>query len=113
MSRGCPGLLPEYCARGQRRSCGATRRGDPMTATECRAERAAVQSPTGVSLPDPRPARPRTARTALALGALVALGPLTIDMSLPALPTITTDLETTSAAVHLTLTGTLIGLALG
>jgi DHA1 family bicyclomycin/chloramphenicol resistance-like MFS transporter len=84
-----------------------------MTATECRAERAAVQSPTGVSLPDPRPARPRTARTALTLGAFVALGPLTIDMYLPALPTITTDLETTSAAVQLTLTGTLIGLALG
>jgi DHA1 family bicyclomycin/chloramphenicol resistance-like MFS transporter len=34
-------------------------------------------------------------------------------MYLPALPTITRDLETTSAAVQLTLTGTLIGLALG
>src|SRR3712207_5735552 len=34
-------------------------------------------------------------------------------MYLPALPTITRELETTSAAVQLTLTGTLIGLALG
>jgi DHA1 family bicyclomycin/chloramphenicol resistance-like MFS transporter len=34
-------------------------------------------------------------------------------MYLPALPTITTQLETTSAAVQLTLTGTLVGLALG
>jgi MFS transporter, DHA1 family, multidrug resistance protein len=49
----------------------------------------------------------------LVLGALIALGPLTIDMYLPALPTIVDDLETTSAAVQLTLTGTLVGLALG
>ncbi|WP_233489196.1 multidrug effflux MFS transporter [Blastococcus sp. TF02-9] len=56
---------------------------------------------------------PSPARTALVLGAFVAIGPLTIDMYLPALPTIERELETTSAAVQLTLTGTLIGLALG
>ena len=38
------------------------------------------------------------------------LGPLTIDMYLPALPTITRELGTTSATVQLTLTGTLVGL---
>ena len=58
-------------------------------------------------------ARPGTARLALVLGGFVALGPLTIDMYLPALPTITDQLATTSATVQLTLTGTLIGLALG
>jgi MFS transporter, DHA1 family, multidrug resistance protein len=58
-------------------------------------------------------ARPGAARTALVLGGFVALGPLTIDTYLPALPTLTRELETTSAAVQLTLTGTLIGLALG
>jgi DHA1 family bicyclomycin/chloramphenicol resistance-like MFS transporter len=52
-------------------------------------------------------------RLVLVLGSLIALGPLTIDMYLPALPAITADLETTSAAVQLTLTGTLAGLALG
>lgn len=51
--------------------------------------------------------------TILVLGALVALGPFTIDMYLPALPALTTDLSTTSSAVQLTLTGTLLGLALG
>jgi MFS transporter, DHA1 family, multidrug resistance protein len=99
-----------------------TDEGNPMTATQDRdtsvaatrsATRPAGSSPTGVSLPDPRVDRPRTARTALTLGAFVALGPLTIDMYLPALPTIATELETTSAAVQLTLTGTLVGLALG
>ncbi len=60
----------------------------------------------------PSPA-PGMARTALVLGAFVAVGPLTIDMYLPALPTIATELETTEAAVQLTLTGTLVGLALG
>lgn len=49
----------------------------------------------------------------LVLGFLIALGPLTIDMYLPALPTITDDLRTTAASVQLTLTGTLAGLALG
>jgi MFS transporter, DHA1 family, multidrug resistance protein len=49
----------------------------------------------------------------LLLGALIALGPLTIDLYLPALPTITEELLTTSAAVQLTLTGTLLGLGLG
>ena len=49
----------------------------------------------------------------LVLGFLIALGPLTIDMYLPALPTITADLQSTTAAVQLTLTGTLAGLALG
>ncbi|MEU5529051.1 multidrug effflux MFS transporter [Micromonospora chersina] len=52
-------------------------------------------------------------RLVLVLGSLIAIGPLTIDMYLPALPAITADLETTSAAVQLTLTGTLAGLALG
>jgi MFS transporter, DHA1 family, multidrug resistance protein len=59
------------------------------------------------------PRRPSTARLALLLGAFVALGPLTIDMYLPALPTIRAELATSSATVQLTLTGTLVGLALG
>ncbi|HEV7726951.1 MAG TPA: multidrug effflux MFS transporter [Modestobacter sp.] len=84
-----------------------------MTATQDRATRSAVPSSTRVSLPDPGIGKPRTARTALTLGAFVALGPLTIDMYLPALPTITDELATTSSTVQLTLTGTLIGLALG
>ncbi|WP_369256541.1 multidrug effflux MFS transporter [Geodermatophilus amargosae] len=57
--------------------------------------------------------RPGTARTALTLGAFVALGPLTVDMYLPALPTIADDLQTSASTVQLTLTGTLVGLALG
>jgi DHA1 family bicyclomycin/chloramphenicol resistance-like MFS transporter len=59
------------------------------------------------------PPPPGVARTALTLGAFVAVGPLTIDMYLPALPTIASDLGTTAFAVQLTLTGTLLGLALG
>ena len=55
----------------------------------------------------------RRLRIVLVLGFLAALGPLTIDMYLPSLPTITSDLHTTEAAVQLTLTGTLMGLALG
>jgi MFS transporter, DHA1 family, multidrug resistance protein len=47
------------------------------------------------------------------LGALVGLGPLTIDMYLPALPKIADDLSVSSSVAQLTLTGTLAGLALG
>ena len=49
----------------------------------------------------------------LVLGALVALGPLTLDIYLPALPRITDELSVSSSVVQLTLTGTLAGLALG
>ena len=49
----------------------------------------------------------------LVLGALIALGPATIDMYLPALPTLGEDLAASPAAVQLTLTGTLVGLGLG
>lgn len=52
-------------------------------------------------------------RLVLVLGSLIAIGPLTIDMYLPALPAIMTGLQTTSTAVQLTLTGTLVGLAVG
>ncbi|WP_245607103.1 multidrug effflux MFS transporter [Pseudonocardia spinosispora] len=52
-------------------------------------------------------------RLILALGALIALGPFSIDMYLPALPKIALDLHTTESAIQLTLTGTLLGLGFG
>lgn len=52
-------------------------------------------------------------RLILLLGSLIALGPLTIDTYLPALPAITDDLAASPSTVQLTLTGTLIGLAVG
>lgn len=66
-----------------------------------------------VETPGDLMSRGQQLRLVLVLGSLIAIGPLTIDMYLPALPAITADLETTSAAVQLTLTGTLAGLALG
>jgi DHA1 family bicyclomycin/chloramphenicol resistance-like MFS transporter len=58
-------------------------------------------------------AAPSRVRMITVLGALVALGPLTIDMYLPALPKIADDLAVSSSVAQLTLTGTLAGLALG
>src|SRR5664280_1820184 len=49
----------------------------------------------------------------LLLGALTAIGPFTIDMYLAAFPQITADMGTRPAAVQLTITATLAGLALG
>lgn len=52
-------------------------------------------------------------RVVLLLGGLIALGPLSIDLYLPALPELTDDLSASPSSVQLTLTGILIGLALG
>jgi DHA1 family bicyclomycin/chloramphenicol resistance-like MFS transporter len=47
------------------------------------------------------------------LGALSAIGPLSIDMYLPALPKLTHDLSASASLVQLTLTACLVGLAAG
>ena len=52
-------------------------------------------------------------RVVLLLGSLIALGPLSIDLYLPALPELTDDLSASPSSVQLTLTGVLVGLALG
>ncbi|MGE8205021.1 multidrug effflux MFS transporter [Heyndrickxia sp. NPDC080065] len=49
----------------------------------------------------------------IVLGALSAFGPLSIDMYLPALPKLTTELSTNTSVAQLSLTACLIGLALG
>ncbi|MCV7280407.1 multidrug effflux MFS transporter [Mycolicibacterium flavescens] len=56
---------------------------------------------------------PSRLRVIAVLGVMVALGPLTIDMYLPALPNIADELGVSSSVAQLTLTGTLAGLALG
>jgi DHA1 family bicyclomycin/chloramphenicol resistance-like MFS transporter len=52
-------------------------------------------------------------RVVLLLGSLIALGPLSIDLYLPALPNLRDDLSASPSAVQLTLTGVLLGLGLG
>lgn len=49
----------------------------------------------------------------LVLGALTALGPLSIDMYLPALPSLSADLRASESAVQATITGMLVGLSVG
>jgi len=49
----------------------------------------------------------------LVLGALSAIGPLTIDTYLPALPELTAQLGATDSQAQLTITGLLLGLGLG
>jgi DHA1 family bicyclomycin/chloramphenicol resistance-like MFS transporter len=49
----------------------------------------------------------------LVLGALAALGPLSMDMYLPGLPSMAGELGASASAAQLTLTGSMLGLALG
>lgn len=59
------------------------------------------------------PTGKRYLQLVLVLGTLIALGPLTIDMYLPAFPALAEDLAASDSAVQLTLTGMLGGLAVG
>ena len=71
---------------------------------------------TTIAPPSPHaePVAPeRPWRVVLLLGSLIALGPLSIDLYLPALPELTDDLSATPSSVQLTLTAVLVGLGLG
>ena len=57
--------------------------------------------------------RGETVRLIVILGALSAFAPLAIDMYLPALPALATDLHASASEVQLTLTACFVGLALG
>ncbi|MDQ0170217.1 multidrug effflux MFS transporter [Paenibacillus tundrae] len=52
-------------------------------------------------------------RMALILGTLSAFGPLSLDMYLPALPTLASDFESSTSYAQLSLTACMVGLALG
>ena len=90
---------------------------EPASVPEPAAE-ATPGAPTDVGPASARPVAPvrsrgETARLIFILGALSAFGPLSIDMYLPALPAIGTDLAASASEVQLTLTACFIGLALG
>jgi DHA1 family bicyclomycin/chloramphenicol resistance-like MFS transporter len=57
--------------------------------------------------------RRRRLALVLLLGALTTLGPFTMDLYLPAFPSVMIDLATTEAGVQLTLTATALGLGVG
>lgn len=59
------------------------------------------------------PVHPKRFGYAITLGLLAALGPLCIDLYLPALPELATDLNTPTATAQLSLTAGLLGLGLG
>lgn len=59
------------------------------------------------------PSRRRRAEILVLLGALAAMGPVAIDMYVPALPGIARDLDVSTASTQLTLTTFLIGLGVG
>ncbi|OME05774.1 MFS transporter [Paenibacillus odorifer] len=59
------------------------------------------------------PSRKQRLQLAVILGSITTIGPLSIDMYLPALPTLVDDFGTTAALVQLSLTFFLLGLASG
>ncbi|WP_431803085.1 multidrug effflux MFS transporter [Microbacterium sp. bgisy203] len=87
----------------------------PTVASAPATERPAAAPATGMVVLHPGDAlsTPRRVVYIILLGALTALGPFTIDLYLPAFPVLQQDFQTTAAAIQLTLTGTMIGFALG
>ena len=59
------------------------------------------------------PRSPRRAQLVIILGALTAFGPLSIDMYLPALPSLSRDFGASTSQTQLTLSACLLGLAAG
>src|SRR4051812_35792488 len=58
-------------------------------------------------------AMPSRLRLIIIIGALSAFGPLSLDMYLPALPSLSSDLGASTSEAQLTLTACLLGLAIG
>lgn len=69
----------------------------------------AATAPTPAAVPE----RGRHLKFVVVLGALISLGPLSIDMYLPAFPELREELGATESQAQLTLTGMLLGLAVG
>ena len=65
------------------------------------------------TVPPPSSVRSTSGQLILLLALLTALGPLSIDLYLPAFPGMAGDLNTTAAGVQLTMTTFLVGLGLG
>lgn len=78
-------------------------------AAQARGPRGRFQRPVMVEAPRGR----SYVKFVLVLGALIAIGPLTIDTYLPAMPSIARELSATESQVQGTLTGILLGLGLG
>lgn len=74
---------------------------------------AAVHQPAPATSLSSRFVGRRYLQLVLVLGALSAIGPLTIDTYLPALPRLSADLGATDSQAQLTLTGLLVGMGLG
>ncbi|MFG2810005.1 MFS transporter [Streptomyces sp. DT199] len=71
------------------------------------------QAGTAISEDVPRLPTPRRLSLVLVLGSLTALGPLTIDLYLPALPQVSADLHISQTVTQLALTAFMIGIAVG
>ncbi|HET7094354.1 MAG TPA: MFS transporter, partial [Thermomicrobiales bacterium] len=75
---------------------------DPIARVSASSPREETGAPDGVRL-----------RDVVILGGLTALGPLSTDMYLPALPAVSRDLGASMALTQITLTAAILGLALG
>jgi MFS transporter, DHA1 family, multidrug resistance protein len=99
--------LPADTVRGARRRLRASAL-DRRRCADAPASRAAVTTTTTEA-----PSRGARAQLVVILGALTAIGSLSIDMYLPALPALTRELGSTASQVQLTITACMLGLAVG
>ncbi len=92
----------------------AARSGDVATSTLVPAQAAsALKTPLAAPSAASPPVGRAYLRLVVVLGLLIAIGPLTIDMYLPALPALSEELGASQSQAQFTLTGIMIGLGLG
>ncbi len=84
-----------------------------MTSKTCLCTESCLEPAKYESRNDMQQTRLRRAWMVLVLGTLSAFAPLSLDMYLPALPTLATDLHTSTSMAQLSLTFCLLGLAVG
>src|SRR6478609_11494452 len=85
----------------------------PTPAGPAAAPPPAVGAPAGPAAPPAGARRALPLATTVVLALLTAIAPLATDMYLPAFPQLAVDLGTSAAAVQLSLTTFMVGLALG
>lgn len=100
---------PDVPATAPREPAVVVPEGQLLAPADPTTQRASVV--TDARLEAPVGAPPRQGRLALVLGALSALGPLSIDAYLPSLPSIAREFSTRDGAVELSLSAYFVGLA--
>ena len=105
--------VPAHPAAATATAATSTSTAATSTSTSAAVAPAEARPTAAPAAPTPAAPRERTAGFVLLVGLLTLLPAITTDMYLPSLPDVASDLRTTAAAAQFTITGMLLGGAVG